>query len=73
MQTKPVPADVEKTILEGIKGINRYLAMINSGLEVLLFSDLPDYVMPDLIRLYQAEQEASQIVHTLNLFCHKTL
>ena len=73
MVEKKSPANVETTILAGIQGINKYLAMINSGLEVLLLSDLPEYMMSDLIRLYQAEQEASQIVHKLNLFCHRSL
>jgi len=61
-----------KPIIDGIQGINRYLAMINSRLEMLLLSDLPDYVMADLVKVYQAEEEASQIVRSLNIYCHKT-
>lgn len=29
--------------------------------------------MADLVKAYQAEQEASQVVRGLNIFCHKTL
>ncbi|WP_319524583.1 hypothetical protein [uncultured Desulfosarcina sp.] len=61
-----------KPIIDGLQGINRYLAMINNRIEMLLLSDLPDYVMTDLIKLYQAEEEASQIVRSLNIYCHKT-
>ena len=57
---------------EGIQGINKYLAVINGGLEILLLSDLPDYVKSDLAMLYQAEKEASQIVRNLSIFYHKT-
>ena len=46
--------------------------MINGRLEILLLSDLPEYVTADLVKAYQAEQEASQIVRNLNIFCHKT-
>ena len=60
-----------KPILDGLQGINRYLAMINNRLEMLLLSDLPDYVMTDLVKVYQAEEEASQIVRSLNIYCHK--
>lgn len=66
------PDDTGKTILDALQGINRHLAMINGRLEMLLLSDLPEYVLSDLIKAYQAEQEASQIVHGLNLFCHKS-
>ena len=66
------PEDTGKTILAALQGINTYLAMINGRLEMLMQSNLPDYVMADLVKAYQAEQEASQILHSLNLFCHKT-
>ena len=59
------------TIIEGLQGINTYLAMINGRLETLLLSDLPDYIKADLVKIYQAEEEASQIVRSLNIFCHK--
>ena len=65
--------DAGKTILDGLQGINSYLAMINSRLETLLLSDLPDYLTADLIKIYQAEEEASQIVRSLNIYCHKKL
>lgn len=61
------------TILDGLRGINTYLAMINSRLETLLLSDLPDYITADLVKVYQAEEEASQIVRSLNIYCHKHL
>ena len=61
------------TLLNGLGGINQYLAVINSRLETLLLSDLPDYVMSDLVKVYQAEAEASQIVRSLKIYCHKTL
>jgi hypothetical protein len=64
--------DTGKTILDALQGINRHLAIINGRLEMLLLSDLPEYVLSDLIKAYQAEQDASQIVHGLNLFCHKS-
>ena len=71
----PIPHATEdslKTLLNGLAGINQYLAVINSRLETLLLSDLPDYVISDLIKAYQAEEEASQIVRSLNIYCHKT-
>jgi len=61
-----------ETILNGLRGIDRYLAMINNRLEMLLLSDLPEYIMADLVKVYQAEEEASQIVRSLNIYCHKT-
>lgn len=64
--------DTGETILNALQVINRHLAVINGRLEMLLLSDLPEYVMSDLIKAYQAEKEASQIVHGLNLFCHKS-
>ena len=71
--TLPIEEDRLHTLMEGLKGIDRYLAVINSRLEVLLLSDLPDYVKADLANIYQAEKEASQILRGLNIFCHKTL
>ena len=62
-----------ETLLNGLGGINQYLAVINSRLETLLLSDLPDYIMSDLVKVYQAEEEASQIVRSLKIYCHKTL
>lgn len=62
-----------KTIIEGLQGINAHLAMISSRLEMLLLSDLPEYLMADLVNVYQAEQEASQIVRSLNIYCHKNI
>jgi hypothetical protein len=60
-------------ILEGLRGINAYLAMINSRLETLMLSDLPDYVTADLLKVYQAEEQASHIVRGLNIYCLKNL
>ena len=71
MQVQKQPEATGKIILDGLQGINRYLAIINSRLEMLLLSDLPDYVKSDLANMIQAEQEASQILHNLNLYCHK--
>ena len=62
-----------KTIIEGLQGINAYLAMISSRLEMLLLSDLPEYIMADLVNVYQAEEEASQIVRSLKIYCHKNI
>ena len=72
MQQNNTSEAITKTILEGIQGINKYLAVINGGLEILLLSDLPDYAKSDLAMLYQAEKEASQIVRNLSIFYHKT-
>ncbi len=71
MQSQEKMDNTGKIILDGLQGINRYLAMINSRLEMLLRSDLPEYVKPDLVNMIQAEQEASQILRGLSLFCHK--
>ena len=71
MQSHEKTDDTGKIILDGLQGINRYLAMINNRLEMLLRSDLPEYVKPDLVNMIQAEQEASQILRGLSLFCHK--
>ena len=60
-------------LLNGLGGINQYLAIINSRLETLLLSDLPDYIMSDLVKVYQAEEEASQIVRSLKIYCQKAL
>ncbi len=71
----PAPKSSEdplNTILNGLQGINQYLALINTRLEPLLLSDLPDYVMADLVKVYQAEAEASQIVRSLKIYCHRT-
>lgn len=72
MSAQNTTDETVKPILDGLQGINRYLAMINSRLEMLLLSDLPDYVMTDLVKVYQAEEEASRIVRSLNIYCHKT-
>jgi hypothetical protein len=72
MQFNDGPGDTGKTIQDALQALNKYLAMINGRLEVLLLSDLPEYVTADLVKAYQAEQEASQIVRDLNIFCHKT-
>ncbi len=64
--------DTGRTILDTLQAINRPLAMINGRLEMLIHSDLPEYVISDLVQVYKAEQEVSQIVRSLNLFCHKT-
>jgi len=73
MSTVNHDLDAGRTVLDGLRGINTYLAMINSRLETLLLSDLPDYITADLVKVYQAEEEASQIVRSLNIFCHKHL
>jgi hypothetical protein len=66
------PGVTGETIQEALQALNKYLAMINGRLEILLLSDLPEYVMVDLHKVYHAEQEASQIVRGLNIFCHKS-
>ena len=71
MQPLKRPDETGKTILNGLQGINRYLAVINSRLEMLLLSDLPEYVKSDLVNMVQAEREASQILQSLRLLCHK--
>jgi hypothetical protein len=71
-QPKTEQEDVGKTILEALQGLNKYLATINGRLEVMLLSYPPEYIRADLINLYQAEQEASQIVRHLNCICHKS-
>lgn len=68
-----IDEDTGRTILDGLRGIDRYLAMMNGRLEILLMSDLPDYVKDDLVNIYQAEQEASQILKGLSILCHKRL
>lgn len=72
MQVNDGPGDTGETIQGALQMLNKYLAMINGRLEILLLSDLPEYVKTDLVTVYQAEQEASQIVRDLNFFCHKT-
>ena len=71
MPIQEKPDAIGEILLNGLQSINKYLAIINSRLELLLLSDLPDYVKSDLVNMVQAEQEASQIVRGLNLFCHK--
>lgn len=66
-------AETGRTIQEALKGIDKYLAMMNGRLEVLIMSDLPEYVKTDLATLYEAEQAASQILKGLSIFCHKSL
>lgn len=73
MQIQEKPDAIEKMILDGLHGIDKYLAIINSRLEMLLLSNLPDYVKSDLVNMAEAEQEASQILHSLSLLCHKQL
>ena len=53
------PGDTGETIQCALQALNKYLAMINGRLEILLLSDLPEYVTADLVKAYQAEQEAS--------------
>jgi hypothetical protein len=72
LQFNDLPGDTGETIQGALQALNKYLAMINGRLEILLLSDLPEYVTADLVKAYQAEQEASQIVRDLNIFCHKT-
>ena len=73
MQRQEKPEAIGETILDGLQGINRYMAIINSRLEMLLLSDLPDYVKSDLVNMVQAEQEATQILRNLSIHCHKRL
>lgn len=73
MHTQEKPDAIAKMILDGLHGINKYLAIINGRLEMLMLSDLPEYIKSDLVNMVQAEQEASQILRSLNLFCHKHL
>lgn len=72
LKLNDLPVDTGETIQGALQSLNKYLAMINGRLEILLLSDLPEYVMTDLVKAYQAEKEASQIVRSLNIFCHKT-
>jgi hypothetical protein len=72
LQFKDEPSETGETIQGALQALNKYLAMINGRLEILLLLDLPEYVTADLVKAYQAEQEASQIVRGLNIFCHKT-
>lgn len=71
MQIQKKHNTVGEIILDGLQGMNRYLAIINSRLEMLLLSDLPEYVKADLVNMVKAEREASQILKSLNVFCHK--
>ncbi|WP_054029713.1 hypothetical protein [Desulfatitalea tepidiphila] len=61
-----------KIILDALEGVVRNLSMINASLEILLSTDPPEFVKPDLIRAYEAERHASQIARNLTIFCHKT-
>lgn len=72
MKVNDGAGDTGETIQGALQMLNKYLSMINGRLEILLLSDLPEYVKTDLVTVYQAEQEASQIVRDLNFFCHKT-
>lgn len=63
--------DTGETIMDALQTINRTLATINGRVEILLNAALPEYAISDLIQIYEAEKEVSQIVHNLNLFCHK--
>ena len=65
--------DPKGTILNALHGIDQHLAVINCRLDVLLQSNLPEYVKADLQTVHQAERAVSQIVRRLNLFCHNTL
>jgi hypothetical protein len=62
-------SDTKELVVSGLQGVNNYLAMINNRLEVLLLTDLPEYVKTDLIKAYQAEQEASLIIQNLKVLC----
>lgn len=65
--------DTGKTIMNALQTMNRTLAVINGRVEILLNSALPEYAFPDLIQIFEAEKEVSQIAHNLSLFCHKRL
>ncbi len=69
---KAASGDIGNNLLEALQAMNRYLAVINGRIMMLIKSDLPEYVISDLVQVYQAEQEVSQIVRSLNLFYHKT-
>ena len=59
-------------ISNGLNRINHYLAMIKDRLEILMLTDLPAHIMTDLIEVYQAEREASEIVRSIKVLCHPT-
>jgi len=61
-----------KIILDALEGVVRNLSMINASLEILLNTEPPEFIKPDLIKAYQAERHASQIARNLTIFCHKT-
>ena len=67
----PEPDQNGKIILDALEGVVRNLSMINARLELLLNTDPPEFVKSDLIRAYEAERHASQIVRNLTIFCHK--
>ena len=73
MHIQEKPDAIGKAILDGLHGIDKYLAMINGQLEMLLLANLPDYVKADLVNMARAEREASQILRKLSLLCHKQL
>ncbi len=60
-----------KIILDALEGVVRNLSMINASLEILLNTEPPEFVKPDLIKAYEAERHASQIARNLTIFCHK--
>ncbi len=67
------PECAGEQIIDILQIINRYLAILNGRLEVMMQMDLSDYMKTDLTRMYEAENEISQLVRTLNIFCHTTL
>jgi len=73
MHIQENPDAIGKVILDGLHAIDKHLAIINSRLEMLLHTNLPDYVKSDLVNMAKAEQAASQILRNLSLFCHKQL
>ena len=66
-------AETGTTLLSALQMTNRYLAVIRGRIDTLLQADLPEYVKSDLAMVCQAEQEASQIVRGMTIFCHKNL
>ena len=67
------PDDTGKKMLDALQAANTYLAMIHSRIETLLHTEIPEYVKSDLALVYRAEQEVSQIVRSMTIFCHKHL
>lgn len=64
------PNEISTTIINAIKAMNHTLAVINSRVEILMNAALPEYAMPDLIQIYEAEKQVSQIAHKLSMYCH---